>query len=133
MASSAIGGAANRASFLSRDLCAEGEDRHALDPKARDLVLIRNHLEHRHLTVHGGAWFITDPSRGGESPDGLGFAIDRQDLESRALRTLKFARSSLTYLIHAVLAEEQARAATRSINEPILPLVLNAIDDRTKG
>jgi hypothetical protein len=118
--------------WLSRDLSAEGDDRHALDPDAQDLVQIRNHLEHRHLTVHEGSWVTHGSGRYGESPDGLWFAIDRRDFESRALRALKLARSSLTYLIHAVLVEEQARAATRPRSQTIHPPVFNAIDDRAK-
>jgi tetratricopeptide (TPR) repeat protein len=118
--------------WLSRDLCAEGDDSQALDPDAQDLVRIRNHAEHRHLTVHEDTWLTPGNGRYGESPDGLGFAIGRRDFESRALRALKLVRSALVYLIHAVLVEEQARAATRPGNEVVLPLVVNPIDDRVK-
>ena len=74
---------------LSRDFCAEDEDRDALDPDAQDLVAIRNHLEHKHLTVHEESWIGSGRGHGGEAPDKQSYAIDRCDLESRAVRILK--------------------------------------------
>jgi tetratricopeptide (TPR) repeat protein len=117
---------------LSRDLSARNDDRDALDPDAQDLVLIRNHLEHKHIIIHEESWIGTGRGRGGETADGLSFAIDRQDFESRAVRSLKLARSALLYLIHALVVEEQERAKSRAQTDVILPLVLDPIDDDWK-
>ena len=117
---------------LSRDLCAEDDGRDALDPDAQVLVAIRNHLEHRHLTVHEEAWIGGRGGPGGEAPDQQSFAIDRRDLEVRALRTLKLARSALVYFAHAVAIEEETRAAARPAGDVIIPLVFPPVDDRGK-
>ncbi len=118
--------------WLSRDLLAEGDDRDALDPDAQDLVLMRNHIEHKHLTVHAESWVATNRGHAGESPDGFSFGIDRHDFEARALRMLKLVRSALIYLIHAVLTEEQIRTAARPDTQIVIPLVLDPIDDAWK-
>jgi tetratricopeptide (TPR) repeat protein len=51
---------------LSRDLGARNDDRDALDPDAQDLVLIRNYLEHKHVTIHEESWIATGRGQGGE-------------------------------------------------------------------
>ena len=117
---------------LSRDLCMEGDGREALDPDAQELVAIRHHPEHRHLTVHEESWIGGRGGPGGEAPDQQSFAIDRRDLESRALRIMKLARSALVYFVHAVAIEEEIRAAARPVGDVIIPRVFPPVDDRDK-
>lgn len=117
---------------LSRDLSASADDRETLDPDARDLVEIRTHLEHRHLTIHEERWIASGRGRAGESPDGLSFAVDRADFEARAVRIVKLARSAIVYLVHAVWFEEMARASSRGDAEVVIPLALGMIEDGWK-
>jgi tetratricopeptide (TPR) repeat protein len=117
---------------LSRDFCAVDGDGDALDPEAQELVAIRNHLEHKHLIVHDESWVTGGRGPGGETPDGKSFSIDRPEFETRALRILKLARSSLIYLVHAVPIEERLRAAARPTEALIIPLAFPPIDDRSK-
>ena len=116
----------------SRDFCAADGDQDALDPEALDLVAIRHHLEHKHLTVHEESWIAAGRGLGGETPDGKSFSIDRPDFEARAMRILKLARSSLMYLVHAVVIEEGPRAAARPSEALIIPLVFPPKDDSSK-
>jgi hypothetical protein len=117
---------------LSRDLGTEGDGRDALDPEAQELVAIRHHLEHRHLTVHEESWIGGRGGPGGEAPDQQSFAIDRRELEVRALRILKLARSALVYFVHAVAIEEETRGAERPSGDVIIPMVFPPVDDRSK-
>jgi len=48
-------------------------------PDAQDLVAIRNHLEHKHLTVHENRGSPRD-GVGYKGADKQSFAIDRPDL-----------------------------------------------------
>ena len=116
---------------LSRDFVARNDDRDALDPDAQDLVLIRNHLEHKHLTIHEESWIATGRGRGGETADGLSFAIDRQDFESRSPGP-KIGSLGASLPHSRLLIEEQNRAESRAQIDVILPLVLNPIDDDSK-
>jgi hypothetical protein len=117
---------------LSRDLCAADDDRDALDPEARDLAQIRNHMEHKHLSIHEESWIAAGRGEGGEASDRLSFAIDRDDFESRTMRMLKLARSAMVYLVHAVLVEEMTRTSSGPQTDVIIPMVFPPIDDRAK-
>ena len=117
---------------LSRDLCGSKTDQDALDPDARDLVGIRNHIEHKHLKVHDEGWIACGRGTAGESADGGSFAIDRETLEARALRMMKLARSALIYLVHGVWFEEVTRASSRGEGVEITPMIIDIIDDNWK-
>ncbi len=82
--------------------------------------------------MHEESWIGGRGGPGGEAPNQQSFAIDRRDLESRALRILKLARSALVYFVHAVAVEEETRATTRAAGCAIIPLVFPPVDDKGK-
>jgi hypothetical protein len=97
--------------WLSRDLQAHKTDNGAIDPHAKDLTRIRNHIEHRHLMIHDDDWVASGRGLGGETTDGSSYSIDREDFTLRSLRLLKLARSALIYLVFAVCAEETSNSS----------------------
>ena len=97
--------------WLSRDLQTHKTDSDAIDPDAKDLTRIRNHIEHCHLMIHEGNWIADGRGRGGEAPDGSCYSIDREDFTLRTLRLLKLARSALIYLVFSVCAEETTNSS----------------------
>jgi len=96
--------------WVSRDLQAHKTDTNAIDPDAKDLARIRNHIEHCHLRIHDESWVLSGRGPGGEAADGSFYSVDRDDFTRRALRLLKLARSALIYLAFSVDAEEAARS-----------------------
>jgi hypothetical protein len=116
--------------WLSKDLYAKGEDQLAvLDPAARELDIVRNHVEHKYLKLHTerGA---TARREGDLFYDGLSYSMNREDFEDKALKVLKLARAALIYLAMVVDAAE--RVASPEETAITLPLVLGAYDDGWK-
>jgi hypothetical protein len=120
--------------WLSRDLYEDGAGlTQALEPEARDLALIRNHLEHKYLKLHDDLW------RGspGESvrriglDDSLAFSIRRSDFERRTIRLYQLVRSALIYLACTVNYHELHFRKTPK-NARTLPIILEEFDDRWK-
>jgi hypothetical protein len=74
---------------------------------ARDLHTIRNALEHTYLRVSEGwakPFMIT-----ATNSSAFGIAIGSDDLEAKALRVMKMARSALFYLSFAIGVEERSK------------------------
>lgn len=92
--------------WLSKDLFEEGM-KDSMDPDARALSELRNHLEHKYVKVHEDLLSIRrdfDPFR-----DKLAHMVSRLDLERRTQRLLQLARSALIYLSLAMHHEERKR------------------------
>ncbi|MFO0890951.1 MAG: LA2681 family HEPN domain-containing protein [Isosphaeraceae bacterium] len=100
--------------WLSRDLQAHKADNNAIDPDAKDLARIRNHIEHCYLRIHNEGWVASGRGQGGEATDGSSYSIDRGDFTLRAIRLLKLARSALIYLVFSVYAEEAKRGESHT-------------------
>ena len=116
--------------WLSKDLFEDSEGfRESLEPDARQIDAIRNHLEHKYLKIHEPGW-IPMASDFGMS-DTLAFSIPRDEFERKTLRVLSLARATLMYLTQCVYLEEK----TRPDNDdgPILPMFLDEFDDDRKG
>ncbi len=64
--------------------------------------------------------------------DDLTYAIARSELERKALRILKLARSALIYLSLGMYHEEQQRAAKAGKDTLKMPMILDAIPDDWK-
>lgn len=98
--------------WLSKDLFARNDEfKKCLEPDAKELDSIRNHLEHKYLKVHMFG-------SGGSSPissDSFAYSISRDDLHEKALRILKLSRSAIMYLVFAIHIEE--RMKRRNIDE----------------
>jgi len=107
--------------WISKDLFDE-DLKETVAPDARQLHAIRNALEHGYLRVTEG-WaepFNLDRDRS----DAFGLRIDSDELEAKALRIMKTARSSLMLLAYAVGAEERSReAASNASFVGTMPLV----------
>lgn len=109
--------------WLSKDIY---EDRpgfkDALEPDAREVGVVRQHLEHRYLKLHD--IFIAPGAEDDGLADSLAFSLPRLGFEAKTLRLLKMARSALTYLCLAIHEEELGRRRGRDPKEilPSMPL-----------
>lgn len=74
---------------------------------ARELHTIRNALEHTYLRVSEG--WAKPFTIGGTSSHGFGIAIGSDELEAKAIRVMRIARSALFYVSFAIGAEEQKK------------------------
>ncbi|MXP24473.1 hypothetical protein GRI39_00210 [Altererythrobacter indicus] len=89
--------------WLSKDLFDERLQR-VTTPDAREIFIIRNHLEHKYLQIHYERMGLSDPITAG-----VGYSIDVMDFAAKSLRLLKIARAAMIYLPLAVHAEERLR------------------------
>lgn len=104
--------------WLSKDLFEEGV-RDSMEPQARALAELRNHLEHKYVKVH--EFSVPAPGNGDPFRDTLAYGLTRSDLEQKTLRLLQLARSALVYLSLAMHQEERRRAKGRSgLSAPML-------------
>ncbi|MCR6629937.1 MAG: LA2681 family HEPN domain-containing protein [Magnetospirillum sp.] len=101
----------------------------ATAPDARELHDLRNHLEHKYLQVHEG-WAVAgfvDAFATGE----LGKSLSSHEMEAKALRVMKIARSALCYLSLAIGREEELRDSKRP-DGPVFSMPLATWDDAWK-
>jgi hypothetical protein len=91
--------------WLSKDLFDDHFQR-ATSPEAREIFVIRNHLEHKYLQLHE---MMVGESMG----DALGMSIGEPDFVSKALRLMKMVRAAMIYLPLAVHREEMLRSKKR--------------------
>jgi tetratricopeptide (TPR) repeat protein len=122
--------------WLSKDLFENRPGfRESMEPHARELSEVRNHLEHRYLKLHGGDW------RGAPSDndqvslavtDTLAFSMYRREFEAKTLRLIKMARAALIYLSLAIHAEEGQRAEKRDPDSIIPGMPLGVWEDDWK-
>ncbi|GAA3971468.1 hypothetical protein GCM10022246_24920 [Pedobacter ginsengiterrae] len=100
--------------WLSRDLFDKGSSQELLEPEAKELADIRNHIEHRSFKIKQyGNW--------GEIEDGFTFAIGREEFELKTLKQLKMARAALIYLSLAIHEEEKHRVKNGHTIPYLLP------------
>lgn len=96
---------------------------------ARDLHSIRNALEHTYLRVTEG-WAKPLMISGANSVD-FGISIGSDELEAKAIRVMRIARSALFYLSFAIGVEER-RKRLDNLGQPIFSMPLYGLDDRRK-
>ena len=99
--------------WLSKDLY-EYEDgfQEAIEPDARELAIIRNHLEHKYFKLHNDPW--SSKQSGGrtqsrEIVDSLAYSMHRKDFAVKTLRLMKIGRAALIYLSLGMHSEEKRR------------------------
>jgi tetratricopeptide (TPR) repeat protein len=107
--------------WLSKDLF-EADMQNSIEPEARALDDLRNHLEHKYVKVHE----MLLPSNSDNDPlhDTLAHAITRSDLERRTLRLLQLVRSALIYLSLGMHQEERKREKVNggpAVSRPLEP------------
>lgn len=122
--------------WLSKDLSEDEPGfRDALEPEVRDLAVIRNHLEHKHLKLHDDLWPGRDEA--GDKlmsflVDSLAYSIRRAEFAAKALRLLKMVRAALIYLSLAVWREESSRAEARPADKLIVDEPMDIWEDDWK-
>ena len=82
----------------------------ALEPHAREMAAVRNHLEHKYLKLHVMGP-LSAPKEGETRTRGeeLAFSLARTSFEDRTLELLSMARAALITLSLAVYVEEHRR------------------------
>ena len=113
---------------LSRDFHLKPVGEGAVDPEARVLKEIRNHIAHKYLRVHDHFLYDAERDRA-RNEEEFGYAISDQELEHHVMRLLKLARSGLIGLSCAVMHEE-AELKSRRGDEGIFPMVLPVLGDK---
>ncbi|QWS00198.1 LA2681 family HEPN domain-containing protein [Bacillus cereus] len=114
--------------WLSKDFYYKGDIdyRNVIEPDAQKLDEIRNHLEHKFLSIHipFRADRIQDESLSPES-------VNEDELYVRTLKLIQLSRAALIYLSLSVHIEEQKRK--EKYKEKFIPSVkLDYIDDTEK-
>ena len=115
--------------WLSKEIH-DDELKQTTNPDARELHDLRNHLEHKYLQVHEG-WAIGSVDNADTADESLRKSIASHDLEAKALRVLKIARSALCHLSLAIEREERIRAAERP-EGIVLPMTISTWEDNRK-
>jgi hypothetical protein len=121
--------------WLSKDLLSEEGFEEAIDPEARKIATIRNHLEHKYLKMHVELWRGETSKEKDYSlnlKDSLAYSLYRKVFESKTLKLIKLARAALIYLSLAVHREEQVRGEERDNDEIVAPAFLDEFDDKWK-
>ncbi len=97
--------------WLSKDLLSCPDYIKAIDPDAREIAKIRNHLEHKYLKIHDTLWKGQSYNNdfGFNLKDSLAFSVYREEFELKTLKLIKLARAALIYLSLAVHTEEYKR------------------------
>lgn len=116
--------------WLSKDIF-ESSFRESTEPDSQDLYELRNHLEHKFVSVHDS--FFRDVSSNHMKTPKMGiFDISVDDLISKTLRQLKLARSAIIYLSLAIHMEEKRRSKSRDPDKINVPIFLDTWDDQWK-
>lgn len=114
--------------WLSKDLFEDKPGfKDYIEPDAKELHNIRNHLEHKYLKIHNEMWSGI-PRRKKDSSlifyDSLAFSLYRRGFEAKNLKLVKLVRAALMYLAFTINTEEQRRKKQRGDKNiiPVLPL-----------
>lgn len=122
--------------WLSKDLSENpAAFREALEPDARDMAQIRNHLEHKYLKLHDDMWCglsDTDAQELNFPTDSLAKSLRRLDFAAKTLRLMRTARAALIYLSLAVWREERSRESSRDPSKRIVASPLDVWEDDWK-
>ncbi len=92
--------------WLSKDLV-ENDFDEVMEPEAKKIRILRNHLEHRALKVLSGFKFPFNVYN--EEMD-ISYSISRADLEMKTLKLLKLTRAAILYLSLAINHEEKKKS-----------------------
>lgn len=97
--------------WVSKDLFEKNENfSDCIEPDAKDLNELRNHLEHKYLKVYLDGFRLPDFDF---TRDKLAYFISRSELASKTLRLLKLVRVSISYLCFAIHIEEIEKEKTQ--------------------
>ena len=116
--------------WLSKDIF-DPELKDVMEPEARSLYEICNHLEHGYLKVH--EILLSSGNHASEDAwsDRLAYSVSRSEFQDKTIHVLKLARAGLIYLSLGMFREEQRRDRAR--NEGLrMPMMLDLWDDDWK-
>lgn len=105
--------------------------RELINPDARALFEIRNHLEHRYLKLHENDWHDYS-SDSGWMTDSLAYSMYRKSFEQKTLELIKMIREAIIYLCLSIHCEEKRRAKYREVDKKIVPMSFGVLDDDLK-
>ncbi|WP_107803994.1 LA2681 family HEPN domain-containing protein [Nitrosomonas oligotropha] len=91
--------------WLSKDLFFRANDYFSIEPDARHLNHIRNHITHKYLRVYDDLYVDAKLSRENDGHQ-LSYPIGHEELKLQSIKLLKLVRSALIYLSLAAHAEE---------------------------
>lgn len=116
--------------WVSRDLFEENAPFvKALEPDAKKLRQIRNHLEHKYIKVQD--LFQEDLDDTHPMADSLAERISRADFTEKAFRILHLSRAALIYLSFSIGEEEKRKAENKS-DRPIVTMPTEILRDSDK-
>lgn len=104
--------------WLSKDFYEKKEDyQDTIEPDAKELVNIRNHIEHKSFRVQEISMNINDFNNNMPSTiqDSLALSISLKDLDKKTIKMLKLAREAIIYLSFFVYWEERKRKSVRPV------------------
>lgn len=116
--------------WLSKDIF-EDDFRTVTEPDAQALYELRNHMEHKFVSVHDGFCRMISPNVATTPEIGV-IDVSFDELMIKTLRQLKLARAALIYLSLGIHAEERRRAATRGDDELVAGMPLHPVRDSAK-
>ena len=116
--------------WLSKDIF-EDDFKEVTEPDARELYDLRNHMEHKFVSVQDMFLRAISPLTA-ETPKAGIFDISVSDLIAKTLRQLKLARATIIYLSLAVYGEEQRRDREKGGDTIKMPMILDTWDDDWK-
>jgi len=120
--------------FLAKDLYEKKPGfSEAMEPDAREVAEIRNHLEHKYFKLH--LFWPPRPPIGDSCPIGfepLAYSMERRDFERRTLRLLHTARSALIYVSQVVHVEESRRQSEDAESGRAMPIQMDTWEDDHK-
>lgn len=116
--------------WLSKDIF-ENNFRELTEPDAQLLYELRNHMEHKFVSVHDDFMRKISPLNT-ETPKVGILDISLDDLLSKTLRQLKLARAAIIYLSLAIYVEEKRREDDKDEKKFTFPMILDIWEDNWK-
>lgn len=117
--------------WLSKDFYEKDEGFiESIEPNAKELNTIRNHIAHKYLKVHDHICWTEDQAGLDLFHDKLCYSIGRENLEKKTLKLLKLIRNAIIYCVFGVHFNE---THNKKIDKSkIVPSYLDVIDDSWK-
>jgi hypothetical protein len=117
--------------WLAKDLF-DPSLRDIMEPEAKALYAIRNHLEHSYLKIHE---ILLPKSQSTDYDaawsDRMAYSVQRSDFEDKAIHVLRLARAALIYLCFGMHREELRRWSGKDSHLKA-PMTLPLVEQRWK-
>lgn len=112
--------------WLSKDLYFQKDSSEFINPEAKTLSDIRNHIAHKYLRVHDHHLYNPANERTAKGHD-LSFPISNIELVDQSLKLLKLVRSALIYITNAMTYEESKRSTNSNYT---FPMEITSVEDQ---